>query len=1056
METKIIIENQLNDYLNAQVNEDLQANRFFEITSLNQEIIIIKDQILINYNLFIPESLFEYPIMTLKVNGDYNSPQFGKVLSFNCEMCYASKYMCSHLIALINQINAHKFDNILYDDALIAEIKDKYNDYIQNQKSKMATIALTKLNNLVTDIKKTEKISMHQQLSLEPILRIDEPSKQIGIKIGVGKKFVVKDIEELLKAIKNKEVINYSKTFSTDHTIDSFDENSKKFINLLLLNGVSALTKDKKNLLITPAFYDEIFKIYVNSNITVVFNGKSLSYLVTEEKYDIKVQIKNNTLLFKDLDIEFLLIGEKYNYVGTNGIIKYIDEPSEVKKLQEFLLSEKKFDFSLIKEQFVQEIYSRFYDYIEVDDKFKEENPLKELDIEAYFDYQNDEIILNTKYYIDKQETTIDEVNNFANISKKAVKYQSIIGNIGFIDNKLSSIEKVSMFLKADLSELKKYAQIYLSNTLSKVQIKKFTKPVARLSYNLGMLDIAFDNLNYTEQELQAILSGIKKKSKYVKLKDNTIIELDTIASEQFEKTIEEFNLDSKKLKETQTKPLYQSLKIINDKDSLVRVETDAYLKNMINDIKNFKKSDYQVDDTLKEVMRDYQIEAYKWIKTLIKYNFSGIIADDMGLGKTLEMISVLKEDNSKYPSLIVCPKSLIYNWANEFKKWSPNDTEVAIDGISSNRKNLILSIPNDKKIIYITSYDSLRNDLALYKDKKFKYMILDEAQYIKNHNTLKAQSVKQINSIHRFVLTGTPIENSVMDLWSIFDFLMPLYLYNYNEFKSTYERNIIEKDSTTINNLIKKITPFVLRRTKEDVLKSLPDKVVQVYYAKMQDDQRKVYEAELLKTREILKTKKSKIDILASLTRLRQICVDPALYIEGYKGTSCKYELLKDLVNDFISNNHKVLIFSQFTSAFIYLEKMFKEMNISYYMLTGKTNASDRVSMASSFNEESKEKVFLCSLKAGGTGLNLVGADIVIHLDPWWNIAAENQATDRAHRIGQTNVVQVIKIICQDSIEQKVLELQEIKKDIANMLISSNDDNISKLSDKDLKYILS
>ena len=289
------------------------------------------------------------------------------------------------------------------------------------------------------------------------------------------------------------------------------------------------------------------------------------------------------------------------------------------------------------------------------------------------------------------------------------------------------------MFLKADLSELKKYAQIYLSNTLSKVQIKKFTKPVARLSYNLGMLDIAFDNLNYTEQELQAILSGIKKKSKYVKLKDNTIIELDTIASEQFEKTIEEFNLDSKKLKETQTKPLYQSLKIINDKDSLVKVETDAYLKNMINDIKNFKKSDYQVDDTLKEVMRDYQIEAYKWIKTLIKYNFSGIIADDMGLGKTLEMISVLKEDNSKYPSLIVCPKSLIYNWANEFKKWSPNDTEVAIDGISSNRKNLILSIPNDKKIIYITSYDSLRNDLALYKDKTFKYMILDEAQYIKS-----------------------------------------------------------------------------------------------------------------------------------------------------------------------------------------------------------------------------------------------------------------------------------------------------------------------------------
>lgn len=1056
METKIIIDNQLNDYLNTKVSEELQENNFFEITSLKQNICVDKSGIFVKYDLFMDNSVFEQPIMSLVVNGNYNSKHFLKVISFDCEFCSPYRYMCSHLVALTEHINAHYFNNILYDDELINKIKEKEKEYLEFEKQEEANKALEKLNLLVTNIKKNEKVTMNQLLFLEPIFKIEDDITYFGIKIGPAKKFVVKDLEQFLNAVTNREVIEYSKSFSTDHNINSFDERSKKLIELLMLNGNLSNELNKKYIVVTNTFFDEVFKLYTNANVTVSYNGKAFTYLVTNDIYTMQMQIKSNLLMFKDLDIDFLIVGKKYNYIGHKGIIELIDESEEVKKLQNFLLKEQKFDFSLIKDSFVKEIYSRFYDYIITDDKFKQENPLQELEIKAYFDYNNDKVQLETKYFLNNEEASFEQANNAINTSKKIVKYNSIIENIGFINNELISLEKVTSFLKADLTELKKYAQIYLSDNLSKVKVKKFTKPIARLSYNLGMLNIAFDELNYSEQELQKIIAGIKKKSKYVELKDNTIIELDTIESEQFLKTIEEFHLDTKKLKETQTKPLYQSLKILNEQDDLVKVETDAFLKTMVEDIKNYKNNDYDVDDSLKSVMRDYQIEAYKWIKTLIKYNFSGIIADDMGLGKTLEMISVIKEDSVNKPSLIVCPKSLIYNWVNEFKKWSPSDNVEAIDGTSNNRKQIITNIDKDKKVIYVTSYDSLRNDLELYQGITFKFMILDEAQYIKNHNTLKAQSVKQINSLNRFVLTGTPIENSVMDLWSIFDFLMPLYLYNYNEFKGKYEKNIIEKDEVTINKLIKKITPFVLRRTKEDVLKSLPEKVNKIYYAKMQDEQRKVYEAELLKTREALKTHQSKIDILASLTRLRQICVDPSLYISNYKGQSCKYELLKELIDDYVSNGHKVLIFSQFTAAFNYLEEMLKEMQIPYYMLTGKTNATLRVEMASSFNEDSKEKVFLCSLKAGGTGLNLVGADIVIHLDPWWNSAAENQATDRAHRIGQKNIVQVIKIICQDSIEEKVVELQEIKKDIANMLISSNDDNIAKLSEKDLKYILS
>ena len=323
---------------------------------------------------------------------------------------------------------------------------------------------------------------------------------------------------------------------------------------------------------------------------------------------------------------------------------------------------------------------------------------------------------------------------------------------------------------------------------------------------------------------------------------------------------------------------------------------------------------------------------------------------------------------------------------------------------------------------------------------------------------TLKAQSVKKIQSELRFVLTGTPIENTVVDLWSIFDFLMPNYLYNYANFKKQYEKEItINHNKDVINSLVKKITPFILRRTKQDTLNDLPEKIELIRFAEMDVEQRKVYEAQLLSTKDAIINKSSKIEILSCLTRLRQICVSPSLFMDNYSGESAKIELLISLLNELIENNHKILVFSQFTKSFDLIYKRLEENNIAYFTLTGKTEAKDRVEMANKFNsDDSQEKVFLISLKAGGTGLNLVGADVVIHLDPWWNVAAENQASDRAHRIGQKRVVNVIKIVCENTIEQKVLELQELKKQIINDVIANNDDNIVKLSDDDLKYLLS
>ena len=321
----------------------------------------------------------------------------------------------------------------------------------------------------------------------------------------------------------------------------------------------------------------------------------------------------------------------------------------------------------------------------------------------------------------------------------------------------------------------------------------------------------------------------------------------------------------------------------------------------------------------------------------------------------------------------------------------------------------------------------------------------------------MKAKSVKRVKSKNRFVLTGTPIENSITDLWSLFDFLMPNYLGTYSDFREKYEADVIYDEQDTVLKLVKKISPFVLRRTKKEVLKDLPDKVESIQIATMSKDQRRVYDAQLLKTRRMLQNiLANKIDILAHITRLRQICVDPRLFMNDYYGDSAKLNLVSDLLEQYVPNGHKVIIFSQFTSSFELLVPILKDLKIKYFILTGKTNPYDRVEMANTFNDpEDEHKVFLVSLKAGGTGLNLVGADVVIHLDPWWNYAVENQATDRAHRIGQKNAVSVIKVICEDSIEQKVIELQRIKRDIADKIILSDENSNTKIAIDDLKYLL-
>ena len=434
-----------------------------------------------------------------------------------------------------------------------------------------------------------------------------------------------------------------------------------------------------------------------------------------------------------------------------------------------------------------------------------------------------------------------------------------------------------------------------------------------------------------------------------------------------------------------------------------------------------------------------------------------------MGLGKTIQILAVLEsyieENENPKPSMAVCPSSLSLNWKNEIKKFSTNINPLIIHGSAEERKEQIENIK--KYNLVITSYDLLKRDIEEYKKQNidFKYIIADEAQYIKNNNTQNAKAIKEIKSETRFALTGTPIENSLSELWSIFDFILPGYLYSYKKFKELYEVPIVkDENKQALNKLKMLIEPFVLRRTKKEVLTELPDKTISVLNNEMQGEQLKIYMSYLSSAKREMRQEiqsngfeKSQIKILALLMRLRQICCHPSLFISNYNGESSKLNQCIELVKDAILSGHKILLFSGYSSMLQIIEHELKKENINYLKLTGQTKVGDRIKLVDEFNNKEDIKVFLISLKAGGTGLNLIGADMVIHYDPWWNLSAENQATDRTYRIGQKKNVQVYKLITKDSIEERIYELQEKKAQLAKTMLSTEATFINKLSKEDI-----
>ena len=597
------------------------------------------------------------------------------------------------------------------------------------------------------------------------------------------------------------------------------------------------------------------------------------------------------------------------------------------------------------------------------------------------------------------------------------------------------------------------YSKEYKANSIKKVGM---LSAGIRLNTDINLLEMDVDYGHIPKEELRDFFRSLKLKKKYYRLKSGAFINLMTE-----DKQIDELR-DLLSIGEvTEDNKIAFSQTAVMEVDELLphtqRITRDAGYKQLLEDLKNPDKTNWELPNGMEDILRPYQITGYRWLCSLAHYGMGGILADDMGLGKTLQTITyVLANPGTR--TLIVCPTSLAYNWQDEFSKFAPQIATQIISGTPQERADLMQQSTDVP--VWITTYPLIRKDVDLYKAQIFDACFIDEAQFIKNPTSLGAKAVKAVQAKHRFALTGTPIENTLSELWSIFDFVMPGFFGRYRQFEECYEKPILrDHDSVQMQKLRRKIRPFVLRRMKKEVLTELPDKIETRRMAEMGAKQRKIYESYLARIQMELAGDEentpggNRMQVLAALTRLRQICCHPATFASNYHGGSGKLDLLMEQLPDILEGGHSVIVFSQFTSMLSIIAHELKQRNIPFFYLAGSTSAQERKREVKEFNR-GEVKVFLISLKAGGTGLNLTGADTVIHFDPWWNPAVEDQATDRAYRIGQKKKVQVIKYVMKDSIEEKIYELQKRKKQLSDQLIQAGESFVTQLTMEEIKEL--
>jgi superfamily II DNA or RNA helicase len=915
----------------------------------------------------------------------------------------------------------------------------------------------------------------------------------IELKIGTKRPYIVKNIGKLLQSIEEKTTCPITTSFAYDPSEQYLSQEDQEILQLIreIWRNEEFFRKQRsysywsneneRTLLIPPLMADKLLSrlqgrtVTYNDHVNVSFQANP-----QDHKLPMTFQLEKGTEGEFQLDLTALKdvnFFEAYGWIFQNGTFYKLSSAQIdiLNRLSPFMTANRDSIIPLAQKQ-METIISyvmpglKEIGRVELSEKVSEQIISIPLTGKVFVDWQDERMLAKIEYHygnivVDPFRTEASINSNSGIIlmreTEKEQDIMKIIERTPFKYNGkecyLEGDDKIYDFLYTVIPLLEQKAEIYMTNSAKSLISFERPAPVTKIDVDTGgdLLQIGFDIEGIDEQDIKQILHSVVEKKKYYRLPNGAFVSLEDEAFKTINRMFTELQITKSQVNAgTLQIPMYRSLQI----DEIVS-EGDKYsaklgkkFRRLIQDLKNPDTVDFAVPGTLQATLRDYQQAGFQWLKTMAHYRLGGILADDMGLGKTLQAIAYLLSEksantNKAQTSLVVVPASLVYNWKSEFERYAPDLDVVVAYGAPGERFD---SLQEKQPDVFITSYPQLRQDLSVYENLEFDSLILDEAQTIKNHLTKTAHAVKKIKATKRFALSGTPIENSVDELWSIFDAILPGFFQDQRSFRNFPQ-----------DKIARMVRPFIMRRIKKDVLKELPEKIETVHQSELTKMQKEMYLGYLEKiqqeTRESLQTEgfvKSRMKILAGLTRLRQLCCHPSLFLENYEGQSGKLEQLMELIENALENKRRLLVFSQFTSMLHIIREELDRTNKEYFYLDGQTPSKDRLSMTERFNQGEKD-LFLISLKAGGTGLNLTGADTVILYDLWWNPAVEEQAAGRAHRMGQKNSVQVMRLIARGTIEEKIYEMQQKKKELIEKVIQPGEPMMSSLSEADIREIL-
>lgn len=951
------------------------------------------------------------------------------------------------------------------------------------------------------DTSPTDILKMHS-ICLEPILDFsDQKEIECSFRISQNnnKSYVIKDISQFVDNLKNHSLYRYGKNLEFVHEVSAFAEEYIPLVTFLksVVNREDAYAKEysfyssyhflsqvHRSMVLKGRYLDEFMEICQNIEVNVAntsYTGEKAP-LIIENKFPSlhsTLTKANQGYILESNNFKFYQ-GNKFLYISLSDntpiLYKFPRTSEKLVTLLSFLSTSDPRQFLSEKDMstFTKNVYPTLIKNVELNNQaaFDPYDYLPDKPVfQIYLDSLQEDMItcrLDAVY----KEGTFNVFDTANKEGKRDLKEEAIMdayvakwfNSFDTIQKQMvltSNEDKMFHFLNEGIPELQSKATVFVSDALKALSVHAAPKVSIGISVtkdNLLQLDMVADTLS--QNEIADILAKYNPKKKFYRLKNGQFIDMQTSESfNEFMAMAKDLQLTSSQIKEgSASLPSYRAFYLNGLRDEQLQISYAGSFEERISRIQSISTKKYTLPSSIKATLRPYQAEGFRWLCALYENGFGALLADEMGLGKTIQVLTFLQKFHKDGKALVVCPASLVYNWYSEITHFAPELTCLQVIGTAAERKAILEDNDVD---VYITSYDLLKRDIESYEGKKFYVQIVDEAQYIKNANTQASQAVKAIQSSFHIALTGTPIENKLSELWSIFDFILPGYFYTYGYFRSTYEIPIIkEEDEQAQYHLQTMISPFVLRRLKKDVLKDLPDKLEEVYYAEATPSQKELYDARVQRMKQMINSasdkefKQDKIKILAELTRLRQLCCNPSLIYEDYVNGSGKEDMCIDLIRRAVEGGHKILLFSQFTSMLDLLCKRLEKEHIPFYLLVGSTPKAKRAQLVEQFQQDSVP-VFCISLKAGGTGLNLTAADIVIHYDPWWNTAVENQASDRAHRIGQKNAVTIYRLILKDTIEERILALQQEKSGLASRFLDNESISSSSLSREDLLKLL-